>query len=146
MTVTSVASIVASLAYSFFTRKIREKYILLGSSALAFLFLSLMVAIDGVTPFVVFYSLAYFFIYIISVSVPVTISRTIHYDIIGQYTGGRMLLHTLGTSIAGFVCIPMIKLFGVVPAIMISGGAQLVSGICYYFFLNDHEKKNNMKI
>lgn len=146
MTVTSVASIVASLSYSFFTRKIREKYILLFSSALAFIFMTLMITVGGTASFVVFYALAYFFIYIISVSVPVTISRTIHYDIIGQYTGGRMLLHTLGTSIAGFVCIPMIRIFGAIPAIAISGGAQLISGVCYYFFLNDYEKKNNMKI
>ena len=146
MTVTSVSSILASLAYSFLTRKVREKYILLVSSALTCLFMAFMVIFRGAATYIVFYTLAYFFIYFISISVPVTISRTIHYDIIGQYTGGRMLLHTLGTSIAGFVCIPMIKLLGAELAIVISGATQLISGVCYYFFLNDYEKKHNMKI
>ena len=146
MTVTSVASILASLAYSFLTRRVREKHILLFSSILTCAFLALMVMFDGTAEYIIFYTLAYFFMYFISISVPVTISRTIHYDIIGQYTGGRMLLHTLGTSIAGFVCIPMIKLLGAPLAITLSGATQLISGVCYYFFLNDYEKKNNMKI
>ena len=146
MTVTSVASILASLAYSFLTRKIREKHILLASSTLTCLFMALMVLFQGTTEYIVFYTLAYFFMYFVSISVPVSISRTIHYDIIGQYTGGRMLLHTLGTSIAGFVCIPMIKLLGTELAIIISGATQLISGICYYFFLDNHEKMHNMRI
>ena len=146
MTVTSVASILASLAYSFLTRRVREKHILLFSSILTCAFLALMVMFGGTAEYIIFYTLAYFFMYFISISVPVTISRTIHYDIIGQYTGGRMLLHTLGTSIAGFVCIPMIKLLGAPLAITLSGATQLISGVCYYFFLNDYEKKNNMKI
>ena len=146
MTVTSIASILASLAYSFLTRKIREKHILLFSSILTCIFMALMVLFRGTTEYIVFYTLAYFFMYFVSISVPVSISRTIHYDIIGQYTGGRMLLHTLGTSIAGFLFIPMIRLFGAELAIIISGATQLASGVCYYFFLNNHEKKHNMKI
>ena len=146
MTVVSLTAIVASLVYSFIARKIREKYILLGSSILVVVFMALMVLIKGTAAFIVFYSLAYFFIYLVSISVPVSIARTIHYEIIGQYSGGRMLLHTLGITISGFVCIPMIKLLGAEVSLILSGCMQLISGFCYYLFLNNYEKINNVKI
>ena len=146
MTVVSLTAIVASLVYSLIARKIREKYILLGSSILVVVFMALMILIKGTAAFITFYALAYFFIYLVSISVPVSIARTIHYDIIGQYSGGRMLLHTLGITIAGFVCIPMIKLLGAELSLIISGCMQLISGFCYYLFLNNYEKINNVKI
>ena len=146
MAVTSIAAIAASFLYSFLTRKIREKNILLASSTMVFIFMSLMTLIKGTTSFVTFFGFAYFFVYLVSLSVPVSICRTIKYDVIGQYTGGRILLHTLGSSLAGFLCIPMIKLFGSEITMIISGGLQLISGIVYYVFLNGFEKHNNMKV
>jgi MFS family permease len=146
LAVTNISAIASSFLYSFLTRKIREKHMLLTASIMVFVFMSLMTVIKGTASFVTFFGLAYFFVYIVSLSVPVSITRTIKYDVIGQYTGGRILLHTLGSSLAGFLCIPMIKLFGAELTMIISGGLQLVSGIVYYVFLNDYEKQNNIKV
>lgn len=146
MAVTSISAIAASFLYSFLTRKIREKHILLTASIMVFVFMSLMTVIKGTVSFVTFFGIAYFFVYTVSLSVPVSICRTIKYDVIGQYTGGRILLHTLGSSLAGFLCIPMIKLFGAEITMIISGGLQLISGIVYYVFLHGFEKQNNMKV
>ncbi len=146
LAVTSISAIASSFLYSFLTRKIREKYILLSASIMVFIFMSLMTVIKGTVSFVTFFGLAYFFVYTVSLSVPVAICRTIKYDVIGQYTGGRILLHTLGSSLAGFLCIPMIKLFGAEITMMISGGVQLISGIVYCVFLHGFEKQNNIKV
>ena len=146
LAVTNVSAIASSFLYSFLTRKIREKHMLLTASVMVFVFMSLMTVIKGTASFVTFFGLAYFFVYVVSLSVPVSISRTIKYDVIGQYTGGRILLHTLGSSLAGFLCIPMIRFFGAELTMIFSGGLQLVSGIVYYVFLNNYEKQNNIKV
>jgi hypothetical protein len=63
------------------------------------------------------------------------VTKIADYDIIGQYSAGRMLLNTLGTSIAGFVCIWLFDRIGVVATMAMSGGLQLFSGVGYYVYL-----------
>ena len=90
--------------------------------------------------FLLFYGIAYFFVNMISYAVPVAVVKIADYEIMGQYSAGRMLLNTLGTSIAGFVCIPMFKLFGPLISIIISAALQLFSGFSYYLYM----KKNSI--
>ena len=85
--------------------------------------------------FLVVYALLYFFIIILNNAVPLTLTKVIDYNVIGQYSAGRMLLNTLGTSLAGFLCIPLFRTIGVVPALLLAGGMQLFSGFSYYIML-----------
>ena len=73
--------------------------------------------------------------------VPFILTKVIDYNVMGQYSAGRMLLNTLGTSLAGFLCIPMFRVMGVIPALALSGGLQLLSGIGYYIVLTRMKKE-----
>jgi len=136
--ITNAINISSPLVYSFISGRFSEKNILLISSITVFIFMPFMLLGKSTLMFLIFYGIAYFFINIINYAVPVAVVRIADYEIMGQYSAGRMLLNTLGTSIAGFVCIPMFKLLGPVITIVISAVLQLSSGICYYIYL----KKN----
>ena len=140
VTVTTISSISASLIYTFLNSKVREKHTLIFSSVCVFIFLALMVAFNNTAAFIIFYGLAYFFLQLINIAVPIVVVKLVDYDVIGQYSGGRMLLHTLGLSLSGFVCIPLFKLIGVFPTMVLSGLTQLISGIVYYIYLTKNEK------
>ena len=144
VTVTTISSISGSLVYTLLNAKIREKNILIFSSASVFLFLTLMVVFHNTTAFIIFYGLAYFFLHLINTAVPITVVKLVDYDVIGQYSGGRMLLHTLGVSLSGFVCIPLIKLIGALPTMAVSGLTQLISGIIYFVYLTKHEREKKV--
>ena len=141
VTITTISSILGSLVYTFLNSRVREKNILIISSACVCIFLSLMVAFNDTTAFLIFYGLAYFFLHLINNAVPIVVVKIVDYDVVGQYSGGRMLLHTLGLSLSGFVCIPLINLIGVFPTMLLSGLAQLASGAAYYLYLTKHERE-----
>ena len=61
------------------------------------------------------------------------------YKIAGQYSSGRMLLNTLGVSLAGFVSIPMFRAIGVVPTLVIAGAMQVISGTGYFMVLRNRK-------
>ncbi len=138
--ITNALTILGSFAFSKIARYVRDKnIILLCSIVLAVLLPFLTVFGTGV--FLVVYAVIYFFLIILNNIVPVTVTKIIDYKVAGQYSAGRMLLNTLGTSLAGFLCVPMFKAFGVIPTLAISGGMQLVSGIGYYIVLVGIEKQ-----
>lgn len=141
VTITTISSILGSLVYTFLNSRVREKNILIISSDCVCIFLSLMVAFNDTTAFLIFYGLAYFFLHLINNAVPIVVVKIVDYDVVEQYSGGRMLLHTLGLSLFGFVCIPLINLIGVFPTMLLSGLAQLASGAAYYLYLTKHERE-----
>lgn len=144
VTVTTISSIAGSLVYTVIATKIREKYILSFSSILIFISLSLMATFSNTAVFIAFYGVAYFFLHLINTAVPIVVVKIVDYDVIGQYSGWRMLLHTLGISISGFVCIPLFNLIGVIPTMVLSGGTQLISGIAYHIHLTRTEREKSI--
>ncbi len=138
--ITNAINISSPLVYSYISGKIDERKILLLSSIAVFIFMPLMLLGNRTTMFLLFYGIAFFFINMISYAVPVAVVKIADYNIMGQYTAGRMLLNTLGTSLAGFACIPMFKLFGPLISIIASAALQLFSGFSYYLYM----KKNSI--
>ena len=72
---------------------------------------------------------------VVNYAVPAAVVKFVDYDVAGQYNAGRMILHTLGISLAGFVCVAMFELFGPLLTLIFSGCCQLFSGLGYYMFL-----------
>ena len=143
VTVTTISTVVGSLVYTALATRVKEKHILVFSSILIFIFVSLMVVFKNTAAFITLFGLAYFFLHLINTAVPIVVVKIVDYNIIGQYSGWRMLLHTLGVSVSGFVCIPLFNLIGVFPTMVLSGAAQLVSGIAYYLYLTKNEREKS---
>ncbi len=144
VTVTTISSIIGSLVYTVLATRVREKNIIAFSSILIFVSLSFMVVFNNTVSFIAFYGLAYFFLHLINTAVPIVVVKIVDYDVIGQYSGWRMLLHTLGVSLSGFVCIPLFNLIGVFPTMLLSGATQLVSGIAYHLYLTKNEREKSV--
>lgn len=143
--ITNAMTILGCLVYSKISGVIKDRRILLFSSIAVFIFMPLMVLRGKTIDYLVFYTIVYFFITIINYAVPVTVTKIADYDIIGQYSAGRMLLNTLGTSIAGLVCVWLFERIGVLVTITLSGGLQLLSGVGYYVYLKYYQKLKNGK-
>jgi predicted MFS family arabinose efflux permease len=142
--ITNALTILGSFAFSKIARYMLDKNIILLCSIVLAVLLPILTVFDtGV--FLVVYAVIYFFLIILNNIVPVTVTKIIDYKVAGQYSAGRMLLNTLGTSLAGFLCVPMFKAIGVIPTLAISGGMQLVSGIGYYIVLVGIEKKKKQE-
>lgn len=142
--ITNALTILGSFAFSKIARYMRDKNIILICSIVLAVLLPLL-TVFGTGVFLVVYAVVYFFLIILNNIVPVTVTKIIDYKVAGQYSAGRMLLNTLGTSLAGFLCVPMFKVIGVIPTLAISGGMQLVSGIGYYIVLVGIEKKKKQE-
>ena len=138
--ITSAMTIIGCLVYSRISGVLKDRKILLYSSIAVAIFMPLMVMRGSTVDFLIFYTIVYFFVTIINYAVPVTVTKIADYDIIGQYSAGRMLLNTLGTSIAGFVCVWLFERIGVVATMAMSGGLQLFSGVGYYVYLKRYVK------
>lgn len=132
--ITYIVTIVGCFMYSRLVNRVKERNILLFSSIAVAVFMPLIV-VGNTFSFMAFYAIDYFFVIIINYSVPVTVTKICDYKVMGQYSAGRMLLNTLGTSLAGFVCIPMIDILGVTATMFLSGIFQLISGLGYYFYI-----------
>lgn len=138
--ITNALTILGSFAFSKIARYMRDKNIILICSVVLAVLLPFL-TIWNTGFFLVVYAVIYFFLIILNNIVPVTVTKIIDYKVAGQYSAGRMLLNTLGTSLAGFVCVPMFRSLGVIPTLAISGGLQLLSGLGYYIVLVGIEKK-----
>jgi hypothetical protein len=138
--ITHVLTIVGSYFFSAIAKFFGDRKLLLICSigvAATLPFLT----ISNTTVFLIVYVPLYFFILMLNNGVPFILTKVIDYNVMGQYSAGRMLLNTLGTSLAGFLCIPMFRVMGVIPALALSGGLQLLSGIGYYIVLTRMKKE-----
>lgn len=140
--ITNAASIIGCMAYYAAVERFSSKIILLVTSIVIGLALPAMVWHQNTTEFLIFYAVTSFFLIILNNAVPVTVTQIIDYDVAGQYNGGRILLNTLGTSAAGFVCVALFRRIGVLPTLLLSGSAQILSGIGYYLYLKGVNKKS----
>lgn len=136
--ITNVITIAGGFVYSRFFVKANEKLVILICSIGLCLSLPLMVI--NLSCFFILYAVAYFFVVVINYAIPIVVTKIIDYDIAGQYSAGRMLLTTAGTSAAGFLCVILFKSIGVIPTLILSGLMQLASGFGYFQYLKNNTK------
>ena len=136
--VMNISTFLGTVGYSKVSEKYSDKNILLISSILVCALTSLMLVKQNPVFFISLYAVGYFFLTFVNYSVPVAVTKIVRYDVIAQYNGGRMLLNTAGTSIAGFVCIALFDTIGPHITMIIAGSTQLISGICYYLYLKNN--------
>lgn len=134
----AVVAAVGSALYPRLSVKIGERRLLLISSVLVFVFLPLMLVWKSTVLFLIFYTVTNFLVNVINYAVPVAVTKIADYEVMGQYSGGRMLLHTAGCTLAGFLCIPLFQLVGGVLTLLIAAAMQLFSGSIYYVYMRKH--------
>ena len=102
---------------------------LFGSLGLV-LFMPLMVS-GNLTLFYLMHFLSSLCITLIDASVPCAVIEIVDFDVIGQFSSYRMLLHTAGITLSTLVAMKMLDLFGGVGTMIISTSFQLISAISY---------------
>ena len=137
----NLVTILGCAVYSLIAGKISERGIILFAAAGVCIFMPMMTAFSSTVTFLLFYGIAFFFRVFVDYGIPVAVTRIVQYETMGQYSAGRMLLNSLGTMLAGFLCVPMFRLFGVNITMVISAAMQLITGISYYTYM----KKNNIR-
>lgn len=133
--VSTIATILGCFVYANISQKVKDGNTLLISSIAVCLAMPLMLLGSRTGIFITFYAVTFFFYNIINYAVPAAVVKFVDYDIAGQYSAGRMILHTAGMALAGFVCVAMFKLIGPLTTMIFAGACQLVSGLGYYVFL-----------
>lgn len=133
--ITNAVTVFAAFVYSQISGKISEKNMLAICGITIFAAAPLMLLWESRMLFFVFYGITYFFYTIVNYAVPSAVVKFVDYDTAGQYNAGRMMLHTLGMSAAGFLCIPLINLIGPLSAMLFAGACQAVSSLGYCIFL-----------
>ena len=133
--ITGAVSLLGALAYAAIAGRIRSGRIILFSGGTVALLLPASVIFESTALYLALYGVAYFFIMQIDHAVPVAVTKFVDYDMISRYTGGRMLLHTLGTSLAGFVAVGICRAVGPVFLMLIAAVALLSFAMSYYFYL-----------
>ncbi|MBQ7097286.1 MAG: MFS transporter [Clostridia bacterium] len=134
--VAQIAVIVGCLLFTCFAG--REKIMLLIGSAGVLVLLPCMVMKDT-TMFLLMYGIVFVLITIIDNAVPVAVVRLIDYEVAGQYNGGRMLLHTVGTFFASLLCGTLLKTIGPTATLAVAGISQFVSGVWYFWYLRKNK-------
>lgn len=138
--ITNVGGLLSSLGYTFLAKAHINRWIVLISSIILIGTMPLMMIGNISVIFLGFYTVAYIAYNLVNMSVPVAVAEMVPSEIIGQYTAWRMMLHTLGTALSGFVSLSVIDLIGAMPTFLIAGGFQLISGIVYYKTIKKYDK------
>ena len=133
--ITGAVSLLGSLSYAAIASKIRAGRILLISGIAVAILLPVSVLFESTALYLALYGIGYFFITQIDHAVPVAVTRFVDYDMISRYTGGRMLLHTLGTSLAGLVSVGICRALGAPVLMLAAAAAEIAFALVYYFYL-----------
>ena len=133
--ITGAVSLLGAFFYAAIAGRVRAGVILLVSGGAAALLLPLSVAFGSTNAYLALYGIMYFFIVQVDHAVPVAVTRFVDYDMISRYTGGRMLLHTLGTSLSGLVSVWVCHTLGALALMLTAGGALLFFALFYFFYL-----------
>ena len=136
---TGIFTMLGGFLYSFLTVRVAPRPLLLVACAGAAVMLSLM-PLGGTPLFLVAFSLATLFIALVDYAVPVAVTRFVDHTMISRYTGGRMLLHTLGIALSGFLGILLSERVGILPPLVLAGVALLAFGLLFCRYL----KKSNL--
>ena len=141
LVISNFTTFLGSGLYSVLTGRIPEKWILLLANIGICISAPIMLIGSNTTLFLIGYAFATTFWTIVNYSVPVATVQIADYTVMGQYASGRLLLHTAGSGLAGFLCIRMIKLIGGLPTMLLTGACFLVCGVSYFIYM----KKNNLR-
>lgn len=106
--------------------------LLLGSSIVMAVSLPVMLAGRSLWVFLAAYGIAYVAFQIIGIAVPMLVMEVVDYEVMGQYSGWRMLLHMLASMVAVSVSTILLEHFGGMVLLAVAGLMQLVSGAAYY--------------
>ena len=106
------------------------KITLLGSFGVL-IFMPLMVS-GNLTLFYLMYFLSSVCISLIDSSVPCAVIEIVDFELMGQFSSYRMLLHTAGITLSTLVAMKMLDIFGGVGTLLISASFQVISGISYF--------------
>ena len=80
------------------------------------------------------YAVSFLTSIVIGNAVPVGVAKVVDYEVMGQYSGYRMVIHLLGAACFGFVSMFLLETFGVTITMFFTAFLQLISGIGYYKF------------
>ncbi len=132
--VMNIAAYLGSFVYAKFCTHHRRAgaNLLLGSSIIMAVFLPMMLAGRALWVFLAAYGIAYVAFQIIGIAVPMLLMEVVDYDVMGQYSGWRMLLHMLASMVAVSVSTFLLEMFGGTVLLAAAGLMQLVSGTAYY--------------
>jgi Na+/melibiose symporter-like transporter len=132
--VTNIASVAGNYAFGLLAKNEgkREGILLVVSTTFLAILLPFMLVGKNLWIFLGVYALIYFLSLFMSNAVPVMVLRIVDYDTVGQYTAWRMMIHTSGTVIAGFICIPMLELFGGILTLALAGIMLVICAVSYY--------------
>ena len=130
----SAASIVGCFLYSVIIRRIDDGILQLVLGILTAVLMPLMF-FGGTIVFLVMFAAVSIVKCFVDVSLPVTMTKIVDYDIAGEYSSWKMVTHNAGTALAGFICIPLFNLVGVIPTMIGAGLLQLICGVGYFFYL-----------
>ena len=135
---TTAMTILSCMAYPLLVKWSGEGKTLLLSAVIMLISMPRMFLGRSTLAFLLFYAVAYFFMNIINYAVPVAVVKIIDYEVAGQYNGFRMLLHTGGMAMAGFVCVAMLEYLGGVLTMTIAATLQVYASYAYHKILKNH--------
>ncbi|MBR2615162.1 MAG: MFS transporter [Clostridia bacterium] len=130
-----IGNVLSSLIYALLARRAKNSSMILLSSGALLLFMPAMLIKPDLSLFYTMFFFANFFLNIINNAVPVSVTKFVDYEYVGQYSSWRMLLHTAGGALAGVAVTPMLSMLGGAGTLGLGAALQVISGIGYYLFL-----------
>ena len=127
--------LVGNFLYLRLNKKISDEKTILLTSIIYAIFLPMLILRKATNVFFVVYLILNIALIPINIGVPVAVTKIVSYNCIGQYSAWRMLIHTAGVSLGGFLSVYMIKWMGGFYTLLIAGLCQLISGIGYYIIM-----------
>lgn len=139
--IAQIATIIGCFVFTMAIKKISVGAVLLVSSIGLAVAMPTMYITGSLSAFYIAYAFTYIFVILIQYGVPFAVTKIVDYDVIGQYTTFRMLIHTLGLALASATVIPLVKILGGPLTMLIAVLGQIISGAVYYIYLKKLHRK-----
>ena len=139
--ITSLMSFAGYIIYPFLEKIMNEGRIILIFSVINMLTMPFMFIFHSPAPLLVLYAVAFLTSIVIGTAVPVGVAKVVDYEVMGQYSGYRMLIHLTGAASFGFMSMFLLKTIGATGAMFFVALLQLISGILYFRFFKKESCK-----
>ncbi len=136
-----VGTILSGVLYVRIARKWDNAKMILAFSVLSALSLPLMLIGKNAVIFIAGYAVSYLAINIFGTAIPVSVPEFVDYHVMGRYTAWRMMLHTVGIAIGGFLVPIFLKSIGGIPTLLFAGSLNVITGVGYYCYLKSLKKE-----
>jgi len=143
--IADVFMLVGCLGYGLIVRSKKTVPAMIVSSAGIGLSMALILLGKSSTWFLAVYAFGYFFLTVYNFAIPVGVTQFVDYEVISQYSSWRLMLHSLGTALAGATCIGLLELAGGPAAMLINAVMITASGLAYFFLMRNMEKEGSLK-